>query len=102
MQESMILMIGVLLYITSFILGFVVGRITVNKDLSDPRIEPKGSFFKNESKQRKLVEIDEKKFVTDISTNSLEKKGKDLGTKTTVEDDVGSSVSKLAALKKNK
>jgi len=40
--------------------------------------------------------------VTEISTNSLEKKGNDLGTKTIINDDVSSSVSKLALLKKNK
>lgn len=101
-MESSIIAINVLLYGTAFILGFIVGRITSKKDLSDPRLDPRGSFFKPEDRQRKIVEIDEKKFVTAISTNSLERKGKDLGTKTVVDDDVGASVSKLSLLKKNK
>lgn len=102
MTEPMILVNNVLLYATAFILGFIVGRMTGKPYLGDPRIDPKGSFFNPQLKQKKNVEIDEKRFVTTVTTDSLEKKGKDLGTKTTVEDDVGSSVSKLAMLKKNK
>lgn len=102
MMESSIVATNILLYGTAFILGFIVGRITMKQNFGDPRIDPKGSFFNPEARQRKIVQIDEKKFVTDVSTNSFEKKGKDLGTQTTVEDDVGTSVSKLAMLKKNK
>ncbi len=102
MMESSIVAVNILLYGTAFILGFIVGRITMKSNLGDPRIDPRGSFFNPEAKQRKIVEIDEKKFVTDISTNSLEKKGKDLGTSSTVEDDVGASASKLSMLKKNR
>lgn len=102
MNEPMILTINILLYATAFILGFIVGKMSGNAGIGDPRIDPKGSFFNQQIRQRKNVEIDEKKFVTAISTDSLEKKGKELGTKTVVNDDVGSSVSKLAMLKKNK
>jgi len=101
-MESIIVTTNILLYGTAFVLGFIVGRITGKPDLSDPRIDPKGSFFKPEVRQRKVVEIDEKKFVTTISTDSLKKKGKDLGTQTIVDDDVSASASKLAMLKKNK
>jgi len=101
-MESNIASMNILLYFTAFVLGCIVGRMTGKPDLGDPRIDPKGSFFKPEVRQRKQVEIDEKTFVTNVSTDSLEKKCKDLGTQITVEDDVGSSVSKLAMLKKNK
>jgi len=97
--DSMIVVINLLLYGTAFILGFIVGRITEKSTVESP-IDAKGSFFKPEVRQRKHVEIDDKKFVTDISTAELQKKGKDLGSQVVVEDDVGASASKLALLKK--
>jgi len=101
-MESIVITTSILLYGTAFIVGFIIGRMTVNSVISEYTIDAKGSFFKPEAKKSKYVEIDEKKFVTSISIDSLEKKGKDLGTQTIVEDDVGSSASKLAMLKKNK
>jgi hypothetical protein len=49
------------------------------------------------------IEIDDRKFITEVKTDSLEKKFDDLG-KTTVAKDEGLSanVSKLASLKKSK
>jgi hypothetical protein len=101
-MESNIASMNILLYVTAFILGYIIGRITGKSDIRDHRIDAKGSFFKPESRQRKQVEIDEKKFVTSVSTDSLQRKGKELGTQTIVEDDLATSASKLAMLKKNK
>ena len=100
MHDSMIFTIQVLLYMTSFILGFITAKV-VGPKVQDP-IDAKGSFFKPAVRQLKPVSIDEKKFVTDVSTTNLVKKGGELGTKTVVNDDVGASASKLAQLKKNK
>lgn len=100
MHDVTIFSIQVLLYVTAFGLGFVIGKITGPK-ISDP-IDAKGSFFKPVQRQKKVVEIDEKKFVTDIITDRLIKKGGELGTQVIVNDDVGASASKLAQLKKNK
>lgn len=100
-MDAMIVTIGVLLYATIFILGFIVGRLTKSPsggkihEVVDNRV-----YSKSESKQRKVVSIDDKKFVTSISTEALQKKGKELGTQVVVEDDVGSAVSKLTLLKK--
>lgn len=99
MTDSSIVAINILLYGTAFILGFLVGRTTY-KSMPDSQIDSKGSFFKPEVRQKRHVEIDEKKFVTNISTDSLEKKGKDLGTQMIVDDNVAASASKLAMLKK--
>lgn len=101
MPDSMILTLNVLLYATAFILGFVVGRITnpLKSLASNDAITAKGSFL-NPPTKRKAVSIDERKFVTDIATETLEKKGGELGKQTTVNDDVGTAVSKLAMLKK--
>lgn len=68
----------------------------------DDRIDAKGSFFKPEVRQKKAVVMDERKFVTDVSTSSLEKKSGDIGTSVTVNDDVSASASRLAHLKKNR
>lgn len=102
MPDSMILTLNVLLYATAFILGFVVGRITNPlKSLgSNDAITAKGSFFNPPKK--KVVSIDERKFVTDITTETLEKKGGELGKQVTVNDDVSAAASRLAMLKKNK
>jgi len=102
MPDSMILTLNVLLYLTSFILGFVVGRITNPlKSLElNASIDAKRSFLNQPKK--KVVSIDDRKFVTDISTDKFEKKGGELGKQTTISDDVGSAASRLAMLKKNK
>jgi len=97
----MIVTIGVLLYATIFILGFIVGRTTRGSSVRQAHeiIDGK-AYSKPESAQRKVVRIDDKKFVTSISTEALQKKGKEFGTQVVVEDDVGSAVSKLTLLKK--
>jgi hypothetical protein len=100
-----------LLYLTAFLIGFLFGRTMSPKYVStmvssnDTSIDTKGSFFKPEKREKsekKVVKIDDSTFVTNVSSESLEKKGSTLGTETTVEDDVGSSASKLAQLKKNR
>ena len=102
MSDPIIVSLQVFAYMTSLILGFILGRMTAKPLTSDPRIDPKGSFFKPEVRQRKEVVMDERKFVTTISTDSLEKKSGELGMSTTVNDDVSASASKLAHLKKNR
>lgn len=99
MHESMASMTNILLYATAFILGYIVGKMSVSQQSS---VIPTGSVVSITKAQRprKVVTIDEKKFVTEISTTTLQKKGSELGTQVVVEDDVGASVSKLALLKK--
>ncbi len=94
---------GILLYATIFILGFIIGRLTKNATIELPmELEPKlkNHFPAQEAKRRKVVRIDEKKFVTSVSIDSLQKKGKELGVNDIVEDDVDTAVSKLTLLKK--
>ena len=98
MTDSMLIAISVMLYGTAFVLGFLVGKSTSGFSTSNTRTS---SFLNLSDPQSKSsVKIDEKRFVTAVSTNSLEKKGKDLGTQTIVNDNVDSAVSKLAILKK--
>lgn len=100
MNDITIFSIHVLLYITALGLGFVIGKVTSPTIYN--QIDAKGSFFNPSAHHKKIVEIDDKKFVTNIATDKLIKKGVELGTHVTVNDDVGTSVSKLSQLKKNK
>jgi hypothetical protein len=112
MRDFSLVGLEVLLYLTSLLTGFILGRITNSRssltieqnkfvDTTSP-ISKDVDRIQRQEKKRKIVEIDEKTYVTDVTTNSLIKKGGDLGTQTTVDDDVGASVSRLAQLKKNK
>lgn len=52
--------------------------------------------------QSKIVKIDDSKFVTNVSTDSFKKDFDSLGDKTTKEDDISKSISKLSQLKNKK
>ena len=90
---------NILLYATAFILGYIVGKMNSVQQI-DTITSTSMIPFTKVQKPKKIVTIDEKKFVTEVSTNTLQKKGRELGTQTVVEDNVGASVSKLAQLKK--
>ena len=99
-----------LVYLSAIVVGFILGRITGDyksvrvekRDVDDQKINAKGSFFKPEKREKKIVKIDDSTFVTTVASDSLEKKGINLGTESSVEDNVSASVSKLAQLKKNR
>lgn len=56
----------------------------------------------NSKIQSKIVKIDDSKFVTDVNTDSFKKDFDSLGDKTTKEDDISKSISKLSQLKNKK
>jgi len=99
MSDPTVVSLQVFTYVISLVMGFILGRIT-SRDQSASRIDAKGSFFKPEVRQKKDVVMNERTFVTAISTDSLEKKSGELGMSTTIDDDVSVSASKLAQLKK--
>ena len=87
----------------SFVLGFLLGKSL----RSESTLETIDQSFRSgrshkSSEKMAAVKIDATRFVTKIQDDGLVKKGNDLGTSSSVEDDIGSSVSKLAQLKKNK
>lgn len=102
MSDVTLLSLQIFSYAMSGALGFILGRLTSRAVIVDEKIEPKGTFFKPEVRQRKDVVLDERTFVTTISTESLTKKNGDIGTSTVVEDNVSASASKLAQLKKSR
>ncbi len=105
-------------YFIVFSLGFIVSHMSrqetvkISQQQSLPFVHEKqnegyvASKPVNQPKQEKInrkIEIDDRKFITEVKTDTLEKKFDDLG-KTTVAKDEGLSanVSKLASLKKSK
>jgi hypothetical protein len=99
------------LFQVSFLLGYIMGRhsspSSVTKSNNQPNVfapqESESSFSipKQQPQSKKNISIDDSKFVTNFE-ESLQGNGKSLGRQTTVTDDVSSSVSKLAQLKRNK
>lgn len=87
----------------SFIVGFLLGRLSRHETTSaEP--ENKSLFNKVHKTPAKMamMKIDDTRFVTKVNDAGFVKTGKDLGKSSSVEDDIGSSVSRLAQLKKNK
>lgn len=100
-----------------FFVGFALGRLNlIQKTLSkftgetvlgesDKNSSKTTSFFGKKNTKNKPVpkiDIDESKVVTKIQTNSFKKDFENLGNKTTTDDNISSSVSKLSQLKKDK
>jgi len=98
------------LFQVSFLLGYIMGRhsstapaVITTKNQNDSSImgdEPTPTIQQHQ-RAKKIVSIDDSKFVTNFEEN-LQGNGKVLGNQTIVADDVSSSVSKLAQLKKIK
>lgn len=87
-----------------FIMGFCLGRILPFRRPPQDNVE---NFFTEKkdsthSSKKRLVKIDEAKFVTDVSIEALKQSNLELGKKTSVDDDIESSVNRLAQLKKLK
>ena len=85
-------------------LGYIAGRL--DKLIVWSRGEESNSFVnsvvKEQRQRRQKVQIDETKFVTDVSTSELEGGGSQLGTVSKSNDDITSASNKLAQLKKSK
>jgi hypothetical protein len=124
----MTLVLYFLAYQTAFILGFIVGRmgwmakqqqpivvknimesagisgpVTVNSGMNN--VESVQVRKTEESSAiptvKKVVKIDDSTFVTAVKADVLERKGATLGKESSVADNIGTSISKLAQLKKN-
>lgn len=102
MSDITLLSLQIFSYAAAGVIGFILGRTTGHHATGYSGAEKRAVLPRPEIKQKKEVLLDSRTFVTSISTDSLTNKNGDIGTSTTVEDDVESSVSKLAKLKKNK
>lgn len=104
-------------YFLVFGVGYIAGKVTFLSQISSfsssiqPIVQqsrfpsPQPSIVKNVPEQinSHKIEIDDRMFITEVKTDSLEKKFNDLG-KTIVSKDesLSGNVSKLASLKKSK
>lgn len=93
----------------SILIGFAIGRLTAQKqtEVTDKStLQPPRKFNFNSSGdnelaiQKNILSIDDRVYVTSVASDDLQKVGTDIGNTSVVEDDIGSSVSKLAHLKK--
>lgn len=105
--------IALIAAVSCFVLGYLVGRVDLLVSLTRKQesSQPQGFFAINKPKQRDYVdepesqlcnriEIDERKVVSQISTDTIQKVTQiELGTKTTVADDVSGAAGRLAQLK---
>ena len=96
-----------LLFQISLLLGFILGRITGSSprvNVSDSLPAPRKFNFNSQETTKEInqksLSIDDRVFVTTVASDNLQKIGSDLGQTSSVDDDIGSSVSKLAHLKK--
>lgn len=93
-----------------FLIGYLAGRVNSMYKLFQRNTsylgKPQGSkgWLTSDSKDKptRVIDIDESKFVTDVSTDSFTSKHKSLGKKTVSQDGIGASVSKLKNLKERK
>ena len=83
--------------IMCFYIGYLV---SLSKTVQGVSIR-KNIFRKNntELSTKEKIQIDDKKFVTDIKTDNLEKKYKDLGDIKKSSDNISSSINKLKNMK---
>lgn len=92
----------------SFFLGYAIGRLSPQSSKENKKVEEEFCLEEFKTKIPKnlpgksKIKIDSGVFVTNANDSSLESKGSNLGQQIVVEDDVSSSVSKLAMLKRNK
>lgn len=97
-NELIVALIILVIILHSFILGYFFGHSTNKNGVTN-----NSSFF---TKQKELVQnkpsisIDDKKFVTEIRTDNLEKKYDCLGDIKSTSEDISDSVNKLKNLKR--
>lgn len=81
-------------------IGYIAGRL--DKFISGTKLielGPRTTATATEKLQKKKIEIDDTKFVTQLESEKYEKGFKELGNKQTTSDTVGSAVNKLSKLK---
>jgi hypothetical protein len=97
-MNEITLLILIILNINSFVIGYLLGSKTSHGVLDSG---PKSFFDKNKNQPtlQNSLSIDDKKFVTDIKTDGLERKYNTLGEVKKTEDNIANSVNKLKNLK---
>lgn len=92
---TIIICLFIISILFSGLIGFILGRLHIDKGVS--YIRSKSVFDRNE---KPSIEIDEKKFITDINTKGLEKKFQNLGETKKSNENISESVDRLKNLKR--
>jgi len=98
---SILSIILILFNFVSFGIGYIIGRLNNNDYImTEKPILRKNKQYNNSGKIQNEIIIDEKKFVTDISTDGIEKKYSEFGETKLSNDNISESVNKLQNLKR--
>jgi hypothetical protein len=98
-MEIFIICIGILLSIIFLTIGYILGKLS-NIGVEKNNSNNIGHFKSKNNTTKNKVEIDNKKIVTPIKTNTLEKKYESLGDKKTSSENISGAIDKLKNIKK--
>lgn len=98
MLEQM--MVFILLFLM-FTVGILFEKYILNKNNIDNSQKPKSFFDKNSKEESKSskIDINDKKIVLGVSTDSMSKSSKELGSTTSKKDNTQSAINKLKNMK---
>lgn len=99
MQEVLLVTILIAAIIIIGLLGYIVGKITHSPVNNVQSFFKKNSSVESNSMGRYNIAIDEKKVVTNINTDGLEKKYESLGERKNSSENISDSINKLKTLK---
>lgn len=98
----LVIIILIILNIMSIAIGYIIGKINTSNSretFGAPSILKHKQSTNSENNPNKIT-IDDRKFVTDISTEGIEKKYNELGNTKITDDNISASVNKLQNLKR--
>ena len=98
-MNDIIIIILLILNIFSLIIGYILGKINSSSGVYIDSKDPVGFFNKVKNDTVKKISIDDSIFISDIKTDSLEKKYDKLGETKTSNENISSSISKLKSIK---
>lgn len=100
----MIATFAALTCLTFFILGYIAGKVESVRQLlaSDDGKRPASFISQVKEAKKSRAKIDESTFVTEVSTDTLQRSYDEIGQTTVSQDSVDGSVSKLSQLKGKK
>jgi hypothetical protein len=97
---SLLSIILILFNFVSFGIGYIIGQLKNNNyTMNEKSILKKNKQHNSEKGHNKII-IDDRKFVTDISLEGMEKKYNELGNTKLSDDNISESVNKLQNLKR--
>jgi hypothetical protein len=98
---SLLSIILILFNFVSFGIGYIIGQLNNNRHtmIEKPTSKRNKQYNNDEKSQNKII-IDDRKFVTDISVDGMEKKYNELGNTRLSNENISESVNKLQNLKR--